>query len=50
MSESIPLRSTLRVHMVDIIVCKTGGKGFDLVLENFPSKSRKFGDIQWQAP
>lgn len=46
MSEPIPLRATLRVQLVPVIVADTGSQSLDLVLEAFPVESWDFGMVQ----
>lgn len=43
MPESIPLRPTLRVHNVCIIISNAIDKRFDVMLEHFPVKSGLLG-------
>ena len=47
MSEAIPLRPTLSIQFVLIIICNTLDQSLNLVLEAFPSESRNLGMVQW---
>jgi hypothetical protein len=49
MSEAVPLCATLRVHVVDVIVGEVLVQCFDLLLENFATKSRLVGNIERKA-
>ncbi len=50
MSESIPLRPTLRIKGVDIVVGHTQvSQGFYLVFESRAIKCWHVGDVQWQV-
>lgn len=48
-SESIPLRTALRVQRVDIVVHETGGDRLDGMLERLALEGRNGGDVQGKA-
>lgn len=49
MPESIPLRSTLGVHSVSIIISNAINKRFDVMLEHFAVKSRRLRHCERKA-
>ena len=49
MAESVPLRSALSVHVVNVIVGNIFGKDLDLMLEDFTVKGWLLRDIQWKV-
>ena len=46
MSEAIPLRPTLRIQRIQIVVSNILNKRLDLMLEMFAMEGRDFGDVQ----
>lgn len=48
-SEAIPLRAALRVHVVDIVVGEVLSQSFDLLLKDFAAESRLVGYIKRKA-
>lgn len=46
MAESVPLRPTLRIQIIYVIVRNSLCKNFDLMLENFTGERRLGRDIQ----
>lgn len=49
MPKSIPLRPTLRIQGICIIIRNPRSSFFDRMLESLPSKCRRLRDVQWQT-
>lgn len=49
MPETVPLRSGLRVEMIQIVVGDAFGQGLDLVLESFAAECWLVGNVQGEV-
>jgi hypothetical protein len=49
MSEAVPLRTALGVHVVNIIVGEVLGQCLDLLFEHFAAEGRLGGYIEWKT-
>jgi hypothetical protein len=49
MAESVPLRSALRIHVVEVVVGDVLVEHLDFVLEDFAAEGGLLGAVEWEA-
>lgn len=48
-SKAVPLRATLRVEVIQVVVCDAVGEDFDFVLERLTAERGLAGYIEWKT-